>query len=96
MENRGVAPCYYRYPLALRLHGEHADYTIITDTDCRDWLPGDTLWHDDIRLPADMLPGDYQLQAALVDPDTQKPVIRMPVNAPIEDGFTVVGPIKVI
>lgn len=96
MENRGVAPCYYRYPLALRLKGEHADYTILTDTDCRDWLPGDTIWHDDIRLPEGLLPGSYQLQAALVDPDTLKPVIRMPVNAPVQDGFTVIGPITVV
>ena len=40
-ENQGVAPCYRRFPLALRLKGQGRAEVLPADADIRDWLPGD-------------------------------------------------------
>lgn len=40
-ENKGVAPCYRRYPLALRLFNEKHTQVLTTAADITTWLPGE-------------------------------------------------------
>lgn len=40
-ENQGVAPCYRRFRLALRLSNSQKDAILVTKADLRSWLPGD-------------------------------------------------------
>jgi hypothetical protein len=94
MENRGVAPCYRKYPVALKLAGEHASYTLELNADIREWLPGDTLWSGTVTLP-DAVPGYYRLLFAITDPMLSHPVITMPIDGETDEGWTVLGNIDI-
>ncbi len=95
-ENTGVAPCYRDFPLALRVRGNGRTEVFITDADIRRWLPGDSLYDDAVFLPADLPPGDYELELALVDPRSREPRIRLAVEGRRADGWYPMGPLKVL
>jgi len=95
MENRGVAPCYHDYIPTLRLKGGSVTRTIALDANPRDWLPGDTLWHGKITLPADLPKGNYALQFGLVDPNTGEAAIRMPIDAPFDGLYAGLGSLTI-
>ncbi len=94
-ENRGVAPCYRDFPLAIRL--VHPDRTLIllTDADIRKWLPGDSLFDDAVFLPADLPEGEYHLQLGIVDPRTSEPIIKLAIAGMSSDGWYPMGAIQV-
>jgi hypothetical protein len=93
-ENKGVAPCYRNFRLALRLVGSRQTQVLVTDADIRTWLPGDALYDDRIFVPADLPEGDYQLQIGLVDPDTRVPRVRLAIEGR-DDGWYPLGRITV-
>ncbi len=94
-ENKGVAPCYKRFPLALRLRGARRTAVLETDADIREWLPGDNLYDDAVFVPFDMPLGDYELDLAMLDPRTRKPKIRLAIEGRREDGWYRLGKIEV-
>ena len=51
-ENKGVAPCYRRFPLALRLKNAARTEVMLTEADIRGWLPGDNLHDGAVFVPA--------------------------------------------
>jgi hypothetical protein len=53
-ENKGVAPCYREFPLAVRLAGEKTSAVMLTSADIRKWLPGDIVHDDAVFVPADL------------------------------------------
>jgi hypothetical protein len=94
-ENKGVAPCYREFPLALRLSGGGRTVVLLTGADIRKWLPGDNLYDDAVFLPADLPLGDYDLSLALVDPATREPKVKLAIAGLEPDGWYPMGRLKV-
>ncbi len=94
-ENKGVAPCYRQFPLALRLKGPERTTVFTTDADVRTWLPGDVIHDDAVFIPADMPRGEYDLAIALVDPQTREPKVKLAIEGRGSDGWYTLGRIRV-
>jgi hypothetical protein len=94
-ENKGVAPCYKQFPLALRLKNTDREYVLVSAADIRGWLPGDNLYDDVVFVPAEMPLGRYDLDIAMLDPTTRQPKIRLAIAGRKPDGWYSLGKITV-
>ncbi len=94
-ENKGVAPIYHQFPLALRLKGGSASHILLTAADIRQWLPGDNLYDGAVFVPAGLAPGEYDLQLGLVDPQTREPKVKLAIAGIQPDGWYTMGKIRV-
>lgn len=99
-ENKGVAPPYIQYPLAIRLKNDSHTSTVLTRADVREWLPGDIVYNDAVFLPADLPAGEYQLEIALVEkPLTVEqphvPKIKLAIEGITPEGWYSLGSISV-
>ncbi|MGH9616061.1 MAG: DUF4832 domain-containing protein [Acidobacteriaceae bacterium] len=94
-ENKGDAPAYRRYPLALRLTSADHSAVMVTGADVRAWLPGDNLYNNSVFVPRSLPDGDYTLELALVDPATLQPKIKLAIAGVGADGWYRLGDIKV-
>ncbi len=95
-ENTGVAPCYRQYPLVLRLKNAQGERHFRTGADIRNWLPGDSLHDASFFIPPDLTPGTYTVQAALVNPSTGQPAIKLANSGRQPDGWYSLGPVKIL
>ncbi len=95
-ENKGVAPCYRRYPLALRLVGEKGDQVIRTAADITAWLPGDNLFDQRLPIPAGLPPGEYALKLALLDTAAAAPRVNLAIAGKDAEGWYDLGRIRVL
>ncbi|MBE9510338.1 MAG: DUF4832 domain-containing protein [Bacteroidetes bacterium] len=95
-DNKGVAPCYKEYSLAIRLKNTNRTQILTTNADIKTWLPGDNLYDDAIFIPWNMPPGIYDLQIGIIDPLTSKPKIKLAIEGETEDGWYDLGKIKII
>lgn len=68
---------------------------LLTESDIRDWLPGDVVFDDDVYIPPDILEGDYFLDLAIIEPDSRKPHIKLAIEGRMNDGWYRMGKIKV-
>lgn len=94
-ENKGVAPCYRYFPLAIQLtHGEQST-VLLTEADIRHWLPGDNLFDGQITLPPEMPTGHYDLAIGLVDPESKQPKIQLAIAGKTSDGWYPMGTLDV-
>jgi len=94
-ENKGVAPCYRRFPLALRLRGERRTEVMTTAADIRTWLPGDIAYDDAVFVPADVPAGEYHVGVALLGLDGKAPKVRLAIAGGGEDGWYELGKVTV-
>jgi len=94
-ENKGVAPCYRSFPLALRLVGDRRTEVLVTDADITSWLPGDSLFDDRVFLPPDLPEGEYEVQLGIVDQQTREPRVRLAIEGRNEEGWYPMGTISV-
>ncbi len=94
-ENKGVAPCYRPFPLALRLKGTAGATVLTTSADIRAWLPGDSLYDDAAYLPADLAPGEYELAIGIVDPQTRAPAVKLAIQGRDSDGWYPLGRVTI-
>jgi hypothetical protein len=94
-ENKGVAPCYRRFPLALRLTNEKHSEVLTTAADITSWLPGDNLYDDRVAVPANIPPGTYELEIALLDPVSRTPKVKLAIEGRKPDGWYGLGKIRV-
>jgi len=94
-ENKGVAPCYHPFRLALRLNSPENKVILPTTADIRSWLPGDSLYDDSVQVPSDITPGQYHLQIAILDQQTNEPRIKLAIEARQPDGWYNLGNIQV-
>ena len=94
-ENKGVAPCYKKFPLALRLKNSRHSEMLLTEADITGWLPGDNLYDDAVFLPPDMPEGEYDLEIGILDPRTLKPKVRLAIEGRTTDGWYGLGRIWV-
>lgn len=90
-ENKGVAPCYREFPLALRLKGSAGENVLLTDADIRKWLPGDNIYDDAAFVPPTLPPGAYELDLAIVDPAMRTPRIKLAIAGVATDGWYPMG-----
>jgi hypothetical protein len=94
-ENKGVAPCYQDFALALRLVGAPASTVRLTDAHVPSWLPGDVFHDGRVFLPRDLPEGSYELQVGIVSRDTREPKLRLAIEGRAADGWYPMGPITV-
>jgi hypothetical protein len=94
-ENKGVAPIYKNYKLAIRLKSSKRTEVIVTSADLRTWLPGDIVFEEKLYIPHDMPPGEYKLEVGIVDPVAFSPRVKMAIGGVNEDGWYAMGRIKV-
>ena len=95
-ENKGVAPSYKKYRLALRLRRQEHAVVLPAEVDIRDWLPGDNLYDDAVFVPIETPPGDYELDLALVDEVTFEPAIQLAIEGRRDDGWYPLGALEVL
>jgi hypothetical protein len=88
-ENIGVAPCYAEYRPALALEdGNGKRHAVsVAEAKVREWLPGKFKVVGRIAIPADLAPGEYALQIAVVEPLAMEPVVRLAIAGRHEDGW---------
>ncbi|HEX8041568.1 MAG TPA: DUF4832 domain-containing protein [Chryseosolibacter sp.] len=94
-ENKGVAPCYQRFPLAIRFSNKNGSTDFLTAADIRTWLPGDNIYNDAIFIPKDIKPGEYDVQIALLNPLTNKPKVLLAIEGKDKEGWYNLGKITV-
>jgi hypothetical protein len=93
-DNKGVAPCYKPFRLALRLSRLASTEIFLTDADINAWLPGDNLFDSSIFLPLGMDSGSYNLDLAIVD-EKLEPKVKLAIEGRLEDGWYRLGEIRV-
>lgn len=94
-DNRGVAPVYKKFLLAVKLTNENGSEVFITDADVNSWFPGDNLYDDGIFIPQDMSKGTYQLQIGIVDPQSHTPKVNLAIKGRDKDGWYPLGKIEI-
>jgi len=94
-ENKGVAPCYHRFPLALRFTNPDHTQILLTQADIRDWLPGDNLYDEKIRVPDHLPAGEYEISIGLLDKKGYAPKVRLAIEGRNKEGWYPMGQIKV-
>jgi hypothetical protein len=94
-ENKGVAPCYRTFPLALRLRGDGNGVVLATNADVTSWLPGDIVHDGAVAVPPGLREGEYDLELALLDPIFQQPKVKLAIEGLQPDGWYRLGKIKI-
>lgn len=94
-DNKGVAPIYKKYLLAVRLKNDKRSEVIITDADINSWFPGDNLYDDAVFIPRDMPAGVYQMQIGIVDPQSQEPKVNLAIQGKNPEGWYPMGNIEI-
>ena len=95
-ENRGVAPCYKDFTLAMRLLSDDQSIVLPTDLKITEWLPGDNIYDHSLWLPADLPEGNYNIQAAIVDRMNYEPRVKLAIEGRQADGWYQLGQIEVV
>lgn len=93
-ENKGVAPCYANYQLAIRLKNGKQSEVFVTDADIRKWLPGDAIYNGRF-VPQLLSAGEYDIQVALIDPHSREAAIALAIKGKEQDGWYTMGKIRV-
>ena len=94
-ENKGVAPCYKDFRLAIMLRNDKDSITFFTNADIRKWLPGDNLYDSSLAIPATFSAGEYDVRIAIVDPASGKPKIQLAIEGRDAEGWYALGKIKI-
>lgn len=94
-ENKGVAPCYKDFKLALRLRSKLSEKIFVTDANIKEWLPGDIVYDNSFSIPEGFQLGIYDVQVAIVDKLNLKPVINLAIEGKEADGWYQLGKINI-
>ena len=94
-ENKGVAPIYKNFLLAIRLTNKKRTEVFITDADIKSWLPGDKIYDDAIAIPWDMPIGNYRMQIGIVDPQSHQPKVKLAIEGRDSEGWYTFGKIEI-
>jgi hypothetical protein len=91
--NKGVAPFYFKWPLAVALEDNQGN--IVKDSiqrlesvDIRTWLPGRHHLNVNYSRTEKLKPGRYKLLIAIVDPTNGHPGIKLGIEGERPDGWT--------
>jgi hypothetical protein len=94
-ENKGVAPCYKDFALALQLKSKKDSITFLTDANIREWMPGDNLYDNSVFIPKDIAAGEYEVLIGIVDPQTRRPKVQLAIEGKDAQGWYKLGKISV-
>jgi hypothetical protein len=94
-ENKGVAPCYKNFLLAIRLQGKDRTEVMLTAADIKTWMPGDNIYDDAVFVPLDMPPGEYDLQVGIVDQQSHQPRVQLAIQGKDPTGWYSIGKITI-
>jgi hypothetical protein len=94
-DNKGVAPCYRKFPLALRLKSETRAEVLVTDADITAWMPGDSLFDSSVTVPANLPAGGYDLELGILDLAAKAPKVNLAIEGRAPDGWYRLGRIEV-
>jgi hypothetical protein len=95
-DNKGCAPLYRRYDLALQLSSGGTSVAIKTDADVTKWLPGDVVYDDGIAVPYDIPAGAYNLRVGLLCPQSGQPKIQLAQEGRTADGWYELGQVQIV
>ena len=93
--NKGVAPCYKDFTLAIRLKSDDFVSVLATDANIKEWMPGDIVYDNSVFIPHDMPAGTYDLQVSLVDRWKFEPRVNLAIEGREDDGWYQLGQINV-
>lgn len=94
-ENKGVAPLYKEYRLAVRLKNAEKTEILITSAKLPEWLPGDVVHDEVLFIPLGVPAGKYSLEIAIVSPVTYEPRVKLGIAGVNEEGWYPMGQIDV-
>jgi hypothetical protein len=94
-DNKGVAPCYHPFRLALRLKSGQRSAVLPTTADIRAWSPGDNLCDGNVVLPIDMPPGQYDLAIGILDQRFDQPRVKLAIADADAEGWYRMGTVRV-
>ena len=94
-ENKGVAPCYKNFTMAVRLKNGSHEALYLTRANLKDWLPGDIVCDDSFFVPYDFPAGTCDVQVALVDKLKHDARVNLAFEGKLSDGWYQVGKIKI-
>lgn len=94
-DNKGVAPCYKKFLLAIRLKNDKGSQVMITDADITAWLPGDNLYDDAVFVAPDTPAGEYDLQIGIIDRQFHEPRVDLAIEGRDTEGWYTIGKINI-
>lgn len=97
VDNKGVAPFYYNWPLAVYLVSSDQQVVLqhTLDIDIKTWLPGVNNSADSFDIPDTVDPGKYDVFLAILDADTQKPGVMFANTGRDDEGKYLVSILSV-
>ncbi len=97
VQNKGVAPFYFRWDLVLYLLDAAGNTVLehVLDTDIRTWLPGLTESKDRFRIPPGIATATYDVKLGVIDPMFGRPGVRFANTGNDTEGRTWVNKITV-
>ncbi|MFB9325896.1 DUF4832 domain-containing protein [Paenibacillus aurantiacus] len=97
VNNRGVAPFYFDWPLELSLADDNGSIrtSVKTSADIRTWLPGVSQVSSELPVPNNLPPGEYTVTAAILDPDTGVPGVDFAIEGRRTDGRFSLGTVTI-
>ncbi len=98
-QNKGVAPVYNAYNLAIQLVSKKDStqkFTLSTDADVKKWLPGNTKFRTTITAPKEAGEGAYDIEIGIVAAASNKPAIKLAIAGKTWDGWYKVGEIAIV
>ena len=97
-QNKGVAPLYNTYHLAIQLVSKTNGgnkFIIGLDADLKKWFPGKTDVSSSLTIPEQLEVGLYEVQLAIMAPATKKPAIKLAIAGKTPDGWYNMGTITI-
>lgn len=97
VENKGVAPFYFQWPLVLYLVDDQNSVAFQQplNVDIRSWLPGTSTDSTKIVIPAHLNSGDYNVKLAIHDPDSNQPGVMFANKGGDDQKRYVVGRLRI-
>jgi len=98
LENKGSAPFYFPWEAMLALVDEqgHVVKNILLLRDIGTVMPGEITLPYRMDIPQDLAAGTYRTAFAVIDPETGKPGIQMPMKEKTGDGWYLLGEVVVV
>lgn len=97
MENQGVAPIYQYYPVAFHFRSAEdttKTWTLVTDEDITNWMPGETTNTSQMEIPKNIPKGKYKMYIGLISEETQQPAIELAIEGKTPDSWYILGDIQ--
>ena len=87
IDNVGCAPIYRPYRFAYRFRQGGKEEVVHSKQDIRTWMPDHTCFSERVTAPAWLKPGGAKLDVGIVDPETDRPRVKLAIEGMREDGW---------